>query len=205
MDERPKLIKATFMKGEPTKEEWKQFAAVVMSAKDVHDLMVSAMDAALKMLDKLNHQNESEIVTPTLIVGERTVDGPHQLTFCQIMTSDEEAAQAYHNLGKKFRADESFVTGLVHFCEGWVSVRQQMPPESFRPKDDPDRREAIMITGCTMTGGFISMMLPYTRDEERKPVYDKAAIDNMESKRLVIPPKHFLWFLKGYADKPLAE
>ena len=67
---------------------------------------------------------------------------------------DEEKDRAYEQILKT--ADQQGVDGFIEAAESWMSPSLQT---GIRPRDDPNRKEIVMMTGRQITSGRVETLV----------------------------------------------
>lgn len=76
---------------------------------------------------------------------------------------DPDMKEVYHMALRELLAVQK-ATAYVHAMEAWLSSSNTSEPDVL-PEDDPDRKEAIVISAATITGEKQVTVIPFTRDE----------------------------------------
>jgi len=73
------------------------------------------------------------------------------------------------SIGKQCMIEKLVVVGVHLVSEAWISVTMERPgPNTIPPSQDPNRKEALQISGLTTTGLCIGGWLQIERDAEEK-------------------------------------
>jgi len=89
-------------------------------------------------------------------------------------TGDRKQAQMAA-LGKSLRQTGKDISEAVLVSEGWlVTAQEGKCLLDVPPSQHPDRQEAIVLIGRDAAGGRVSSVIqPFGRDPENKPLWDK--------------------------------
>lgn len=175
-----------------------------MSPAEMMDEVNKFMALGLSMLERCDPKDENDIVTPTIVVYTASAmdleDKPKANVYAMFVDHDE-GFETIEKIGLKHGSSdddvERTVVGVVHLSEGWASSTTSPEPPKIQPRDDPNRKEVVMVVGATMAGWLVASRLVYDRDPEtRKPIVDRTKITT--DTQFVQPPKAIRRFMHGY-------
>lgn len=131
---------------------------------------------------------------PAIISLDR--DGGHHLTFVDFETDAGKFA-AYDTVCR--RLWNQGMLGVITLNDTWVSTRAwPLPPGYTRPRDDPDRSEAITIALKTREGEKEVWLVPYHREGKKiiwqtRQVFKEADVHLLEAFRPPTPDEELLF------------
>lgn len=143
---------------------------------------------------------KGESLMPDLVVVTRTHELKDELTLCALavpFNEDKEKRAILLSLGRKFFKEEKAVTAVILSSEAWLSTRRPGSKEPLvQPRDDPNRKENIIVVGSGILGkqGLL-ISTPIRRDDKNHMLIDGESTENTD---IVFPL--LSWFWRGYLE-----
>lgn len=118
-------------------------------------------------------QNVGGMMIPTLLVLVDDEESDWKLELVVMPEFGDNRYEMLNRLGAKYGLDRKHVPAVILSAEMWVSVqtlaeREAHPENRVQPKDDPDRKEALIVSGMTLDLHSEMMRAEISRDDAGK-------------------------------------
>lgn len=111
-------------------------------------------------------RQEAEGYTPELLFVEEKDDGCTYSTLCVLANGLQSGNYApLFSLGERFGKEQKRILCVTLAIDAWVAVRELNSTDRTQPKDDPNRREAIVVTGYSVNQLRSSGRFFYSRSD----------------------------------------
>lgn len=175
--------------------------AVDISDEELKEMARKATEIVTKIAVGTDGMN------PMVMVHYRDLaEDPSQLTdmkqvlvvIASDFNEDEEKREAMREIGIQCKDKKMIPCAVFMASEAWMSMQDKKDVDAngfTRPRDDPNRKEVLIISGMTIKKEVIAGMIPIKRDENNLIVKDGEPDFSMQCEAFLLSE-----FFNGYFE-----